>query len=163
MRKKLLTLDRTSYRRLGVILLSCALLSGCGGSHAEYDPKSPWIGTRATFGPAMAYISILPNDYGDKETLRINQDLDTLEHAEEDKRFEPMMKNVMITPVPEGTTFKVVSIYTVVHDGYSRWFAPDYEMLVLKDSHGNISTIMVDAFQVYAKEQTGGPTGGSKK
>ncbi len=162
MRKKLLVLDRTLYCRLCVILLSCAILSGCGGSHAEYDKKSPWIGTRATFGPPMAYITNLPNGYSDKEVNRIGRELDTLEHAENDKRYDRGMSDVMITPIPAGTTFEVTAVFSVVADGYTRMFAPDFDVVVLRDNRGNVSTMLLDNFQDYVKERTGSPTGGSK-
>lgn len=163
MRERILTPVRASCHTLGVILLSCALLSGCGGSYAEYNPKSPWIGTRATFGPAMAYISNLPNDYGDKETLRIGRAVNTLERAEEDKRYERTMREVMITSIPAGTTVEVVSVFTVVYRGLSRLFVEDYDIVVLKDDRGITSTMLLSEFQYYAKERTGGPTGGLKK
>ncbi len=72
------------------------------------------------------------------------------------------MKDVIITPISTGTTFEVTAVFTVVADGYTRMFAPDYDVLVLRDDLGNVSTIMLDEFQAIAKEQTGGPTGGLK-
>jgi hypothetical protein len=162
MREKLLTLDRTSCRRLGVILLACVLLSGCGGSHAEYAPKSPWIGTRVTFGLPMAYITKLPGDYGDKEAIKIGRAINTLERAEDDKRYIRTMKEITITPVTAGMTFEVIAVFTVVHNGYTRMFAPDYDVLVLRDNLGNVSTIMLDEFQAIMKERTGDPSEGSK-
>jgi hypothetical protein len=162
MREKLLTLDRTSCRMLGGILLACALLSGCGGTHAEYDPKSPWIGTHATFGPPMAYITNLPSGFSDKEVNRIGRRLAVLERAEDDKRYTRIMRDVIIAPIQAGATFEVIAVFTVLADGYTRMFAPDYDVLVLRDNLGNVSTIMLDEFQAIVKERTGDPSEGSK-
>ncbi len=147
---------------LAVILSSYLLLSGCGGSHAEYDKKSPWIRTRATFESQMAYITNLPSGFSDKEVLRIGRRLALLERAGEDKRYERMMRDVIITSVPTGTTFEVIAVFTIVHDYFSRMFAHDYDVVVLKDSHGNESTMLLSEFQGYVKARTNDPPGGLK-
>lgn len=138
-----------------IILSSCLLLAGCSGSHAEYDPKSPWIGARATFGPPMAYITNLPVGYSDKEEIRIGRVLTTLRRAEDDKQYIRIMRDVIITPVPAGTAFEVIAVFTRVQDGISRLFSDDYDIIVLRDSHGNLSTTLVSEFQNYAQTNAG--------
>ncbi len=145
-----------------LIPLVCFLLSGCGGSHAEYDPKSPWVGARTAFGSAMAYVTNIPEGYSDKEVIRIGRVLTTLERAKDDKQYIRMMRDVVITPVPTETVFEIIAMFTVVADGYTRMFAPDFDVLVLEDSRGNKSTMLLSEFKDYAKERTSNSTGGLK-
>jgi len=133
-----------------LIMILSSLLGGCGGTHAKYDPKSPWIGTHTTFETQMAYISNLPSGFSDKEINRIGRRLTTLEHAKDDKQFVRMMRDVVITPVPAGTAFEIIAMFTVVADGYTRIFAPDFDVLVLKDNQGNVATMLLSEFQDYA-------------
>ena len=151
------------HAAMALALFLCAPLSGCGGSHAVYAPADNWwIGTRATFGPPMAYITHLPSGYSDKEVIRIGRVLTTLAVANDDKQYIQIMSYVIITPIPEELAFEVIAIFTRVHDGYARVFAHDYNVVVLKDSHGNVSTMLFSEFQEYERERVRSLTGGRK-
>lgn len=142
------------------VLFLCALLSGCGGSHAEYAlADNPWIGKRVTFERPMVYMSNLPAGYSDKEVIRIGRELMLSEEAAYNVRAIRKMEAIGITSIPAGTTFDIIAVFTIVHDGYTRLFASDYDVLVLKDGHGTLSTMLLSAYQDYERERARGLTG----
>jgi hypothetical protein len=148
-----------SYLASGIVSAACLVLVACGGSHAEYASNdNPWIGKRAKFATSMAYITNLPGGYSDKEVSRIGRVLDTLYQAEQDKQFMSRMKDVAITRIPEDTAFEIVAVFTVVHQGYTRAFAHDYDVFVLRDGEEMVSAILASEFRQYASGPAGGTT-----
>lgn len=99
----------------------------------------------------MAYVTNLPANYSGREVARIGRVLTTLTRAEDEKKYIRAMADVTITTVPAGTEFEVVGVFTRIHVGLSRLFAPDYEIVVLKDARGIKSTILQQEIDDYAK------------
>lgn len=89
------------------------MLAGCNGLRVEYYADHPLIGVRETFKLPVAYVTNLPDEYGDSETVRISRNIEFLEQAERDKQYVPVMDKVSITPVKANESFVVIAIYRV--------------------------------------------------
>jgi hypothetical protein len=134
---------------LYVVVLSLACLSpvACGGSNAKYAPAThPWIGKCATFAEPMVYMTNLPTDFSRDEVVRIGRVLMSSSYAEY-LRGTPKAEGTIVTPVPQGSKFEVVAVFTIVYEGYSRMLVDDVEMAVLKDNGGQKSTIVLDGLE----------------
>lgn len=130
------------------LLLACLPLAACaGGSHAEYAPADhPWIGKCAAFTEPMAYITNLSTDLDREEVVRIGRVLERSTFAEYLRKI-PKGKDLIVTPVPPGTTFEITAVFMIVYDGYSRMFVDDVEMAVLRDNHGQVSTTNLSSLE----------------
>ncbi|HEX9811087.1 MAG TPA: hypothetical protein VGA88_03235 [Burkholderiales bacterium] len=128
---------------VAAILLLSMFITGCGGSRAVYAPPTHlWIGKCAIFTEPMAYLTDLPRDFDNQEVVRIGRYLTTVSDAWYLKQ-SPKAKDSMVLPVSPGTAFEVMAVFRVVQLGYSRAFSMDYDMVVLKDSNGLVSTTVL--------------------
>ena len=134
-------------------ILLFLFISGCGGSRAEYYASHPEIGVRVSFKKPMAYLTNLPPGYGDREMVRIGRNIYTTQEAESVKQFIRMARDVVVVPIPAGATFEVIAVFRVVKKGYSRFFASDYDVAVLRDNEGNISTMTLIALTGIPKDK----------
>jgi len=142
-----------------VVFLSM-LLNGCEDSHdgfnldrdselnvhAEYAPSHPWIGKCAKFELPMVYLTNLPPGFEHAETMRIGRMMSRADEANY-LRSLPDGKDLVITPVPPGTTFEVTAVFTYVYEGFSRMFNSNFEVAVLKDNHGQVSTEVLSSLK----------------
>jgi hypothetical protein len=114
--------------------------------HAEYAPSHPWIGKCAKFESPMVYLTNLPPGFEHAETMRIGRTLSREVEANY-LRTLPDGKDLILTPIPPGTTFEVIAVFTYVHTGFSRMFSDDTEIAVLMDSHNQRSTVILGALE----------------
>jgi hypothetical protein len=132
---------------LSMLLIGCTdLLNGIdlsgdteSNAHAEYAPSHPWIGKCAKFELPMVYLTNLPPGFEQTEIIRIGRMLSRADEANYLHTL-PDGKDLILAPVSPGTTFAVTAVFTIVHKGFSRMFADDVEVAVLKDNHGQVST-----------------------
>lgn len=145
------------------LLMTClfisAMLAGCNGSRVEYYSDHPLIGVRVTFKLPVAYVTNLPDEYGDPETVRISRNIELLEQAERDKRYATVMDKVSVTPVMANESFVVIAAYRVVQHGIKQAFSPDYDVVVLRDNWGKIATMLLRGFEQYTETWPKSPVG----
>ena len=140
---------------LSVLLTGCTdLLNGIDLSgdtesnvHAVYAPSHPWIGKCARFELPMVYLTNLPPGFEHAETMRIGRMMARADEADYLRSSLPEHKDLVITPVPLGTTFEVTAVFTYVYEGFSRMFNSNFEVAVLKDNHGQVSTEVLSSLK----------------
>lgn len=131
------------------VLALLFLPTGCsGGSHAEYAPAShPWVGKCAAFSEPMVYLTNLSTEFVEhEEIVRIGRYLVRADDAEQFKTL-PTGRDLIVTPVPAGTTFEVTAVFTIIYKGYSRAFSANFDMAVLRDDRGQVSTSNLDSLR----------------
>ena len=114
--------------------------------HAEYATSHPWIGKCAKFDLPMVYITNLPPGFEHAETMRIGRMISRADDADYLHTL-PDGKDLILTPIPPDTTFEVMAVFTYVYEGFSRLFNTNFEVAVLKDNHGLVSTEVLSSLK----------------
>lgn len=65
----------------------------------------------------MAYVTNLPDEYEDPETVRIGRNIELLEQAERNKSYVTIMDDVAVTPTMANEAFVVIAAYRVSQQG----------------------------------------------
>lgn len=112
---------------------------------AVYKKEHPWIGKCAKFELPMVYITNLPPvHFEHAETVRIGR---VLSRADDADNLRQMEQSLILTPVPPGTTFEVIAVFTYVYSGLARIFNSNFDMAILRDNHGSVSTLNVSSLR----------------
>ena len=140
-----------------LVVFSSMLLCGCDlltdadldrdtalDVRAERVTSHPWIGKCARFELPMAYLTNLPPGFNHKEKMGVDRMLSSKDEAD---YLQKITKDSIVTPVPPGTTFEVVAVYTIVHSGISLIFNSDYKVAVLRDNHGQVSAEVLSSLK----------------